>query len=356
MERRTKLIAAGTAGAALILVGSGVIVTSGSSVAEEQTAVAATSTAQVERRTLTAAETRDGTVGFADATTLRTQSQGVLTAIAPAGSTKRRGDVLYRINQNPTVLIYGEVPAYRALSEGMSGRDVKQLERNLKALGYRGFTVDRSFTSGTAEAVRKWQDKLDVAQTGSLSLGDVCFQPTAVRMGAAAADIGENLQPGAAVAEISSADEAVTVSLDEGDADLAAVGDVVGVGTGMGTGSADARGKVTAVDAVSTSAQDGSTTTTYDVTVTLSDKDADAIERLPEGASVDVDFGSDTVTDVLAVPVKALLALAEGGSGVELATSGGNAIVAVKTGTFADGWVEVTSDEIAEGDQVVVAP
>lgn len=354
MERRTKLIAAGAAGAALILVGGGVIVASGSSVADEQTAAVATWTAQVERRTLTAVETRDGTVGFADETTLRGQSLGVLTAIAPAGSTQRRGDVLYRINQNPTVLIYGEVPAYRALSEGMSGRDVKQLERNLKALGYRGFTVDRSFTSGTAEAVRKWQDKLDVAQTGSLALGDVSFQPTAVRMGAAAADIGENLQPGAAVAEISSADEAVTVSLAEGDAELAAVGDVVGVGTG--TGSADARGKVTAVDAVSTSAQDGSTTTTYDVTVTLSDKDADTIERLPEGASVDVDFGSDTVTDVLAVPVKALLALAEGGSGVELAASGGNAIVAVKTGTFADGWVEVTSDQIAEGDQVVVAP
>ena len=354
MQRRTKLTVAGVAAAAVILGGAGVIVSSGGSDDEEPAPVVATSTAQVERRTLTAAETRDGTVGFADETTLRSQSQGLLTEIAPAGSTQRRGDVLYRINQRPTLLLYGEVPAYRALAEGMSGRDVKQLERNLRTLGYSGFTVDRSFTSGTAEAVRKWQDKLNMPQTGSITLGDVTFQPTAVRMGAAAADIGQNLQPGAAVAEISSADEAVTVTLDEGDQNLAVVGDPVRIDTG--TGSAAARGKVTAVDAVSTSAQDGSSSTTYDVTVTLSDKDSDAIRRLPEGAAVDVDFESDTVTDVLAVPVKALLALVEGGSGVELAADGGNTIVAVDTGTFADGWVEVSGDQIAEGDLVVVAP
>lgn len=354
MQRRTKQVAAVAAGVAAVVIVVGAVVASGRSADTEQSdsSTTASSTVSVERRTLVAAETRDGTVGYADETTLRAQAQGVLTDLARAGSTQRRGDVLYRVNQNPTVLVYGKVPAYRAMVEGMSGRDIKQLEKNLRALGYKDFTVDRSFTSGTAEAVRKWQDKLGVAQTGSVAVGDVSFQPTAVRMGAAAADIGQNLQPGAAVAEISSAEEAVTVTLDDGDQDLAVVGDSVSVDTG----SAEARGRVTAVDAVSTAAQDGSSTTTYEVTVTLSDKDATDIKGLPEGATVDVNFASETVSDALAVPVKALLALAEGGSGVEVVGAGGNTIVAVDTGTFADGWVEITSAQVAEGDQVVVAP
>lgn len=354
MRRRTKRIAATAAGAAAVVIVVGSVVLSRGSAEPEQSdsATLATSTAQVERRTLVAAETRDGTVGFADETTLRTQAQGVLTSLAGAGSTQRRGDVLYRVNQNPTVLLYGEIPAYRAMAEGMAGRDIKQLEMNLKTLGYKGFTIDRSFTYATAEAVRKWQDELGVAQTGSVGVGDVSFQPTAVRMGAAAADIGQNLQPGAAVAEISSADEAVTVTLDDGDQDLAVVGDPVRVDTG----SSEARGRVSAVDAISTASQDGSSTTTYEVTVTLADADTSAIKGLPEGATVDVDFASETVTDALAVPVKALLALAEGGSGVEIVGAGGNTIVAVDTGTYADGWVEITTDQLAEGDQVVVAP
>ena len=57
---------------------------------------------------------------------------------------------------------------------------------------------------------------------------------------------------------------------------------------------------------------------------------------------------------MLAVPVEALLALAEGGYAVELAHDDGTtSLVAVELGAFADGWVEVTGD-VAEGDEVVV--
>ena len=133
MERRTTQVVVAGAAVAAGLVAAGVVVASGGS-ADESAPVATTQTATVERRTLTAAETRDGTVGFADESTLQTQRQGVLTALAAAGATKRRGDVLFRVNQEPTVLLYGAIPAYRPMAEGTSGRDVKQLERNLKAL------------------------------------------------------------------------------------------------------------------------------------------------------------------------------------------------------------------------------
>ena len=63
---------------------------------------------------------------------------------------------------------------------------------------------------------------------------------------------------------------------------------------------------------------------------------------------------TSAATDVLAVPVDALLALAEGGYAVELVTGAGRSdLVAVELGAFADGWVEVTGD-IAEGDEVEV--
>lgn len=352
MQRRTKQFVIGGGVAAAVIVAAGIALAASGS-GEESTQVAPPATATVERRTLTAAETRDGTVGFADESTLQTQRQGVLTALAPAGATKRRGEILFRVNQQPTVVMVGTIPAYRPMAEGTFGRDVKQLERNLKALGYKGFTVDRSFTADTAEAVRDWQDDLGTSQTGAVALGDVSFQPTAIRMGAAAADVGQTLQPGAAVADISSATEAITVTLEESDQDLAVVGETVTVDTG----SQRSRGRITAVDAVSTAAQDGSSTTTFDVTVTPVGDGGAAIRRLPEGASVDVDFAAETVSDVLAVPVKALLALSEGGAGVEVvAPAGGSTVVAVDTGTFAEGWVEISSGSVAEGDRVVVAP
>jgi multidrug efflux pump subunit AcrA (membrane-fusion protein) len=59
---------------------------------------------------------------------------------------------------------------------------------------------------------------------------------------------------------------------------------------------------------------------------------------------------------VLAVPVDALMALAEGGYAVErvgTGPDGASELVAVELGAFADGWVEVTGD-VAEGDQVEV--
>ena len=73
-----------------------------------------------------------------------------------------------------------------------------------------------------------------------------------------------------------------------------------------------------------------------------------------DGAPVTVSVTRETRENVLTVPVDALLALAEGGYGVELVTGdGASRLVGVETGLFADGRVEVTG-EIAEGDEVLV--
>jgi hypothetical protein len=64
---------------------------------------------------------------------------------------------------------------------------------------------------------------------------------------------------------------------------------------------------------------------------------------------VDVTFTASERKNVLTVPVAALLALAEGGYGVQLVDEGGTRIVRVETGLFSGGRVEISGADVAEG-------
>ena len=80
--------------------------------------------------------------------------------------------------------------------------------------------------------------------------------------------------------------------------------------------------------------------------VALADQKAVAAWAL---ASVDVTFTAAERKNVLTVPVAALLALREGGYGVEVVEGRRRTYVPVKTGLFADGRVEVTGAGIKAG-------
>ena len=85
-----------------------------------------------------------------------------------------QGQVLYRVNDRPVVLLYGSTPAYRTLSAGATGADVAELNADLVALGYAtsGSSVQRPPPSGRppATAVEKLQAALGVTQNGTLTL------------------------------------------------------------------------------------------------------------------------------------------------------------------------------------------
>ena len=92
---------------------------------------------------------------------------------------------------------------------------------------------------------------------------------------------------------------------------------------------------------------------TVPVTITLDDPTAAASF---DTGSVDVAIERSRDDDTTAVPVTALLALAEGGYAVELPSAGDQPgrLVAVDIGTYADGWVGVTGEGIEPGVEVVV--
>ncbi|MCU1427655.1 MAG: peptidoglycan-binding protein, partial [Actinomycetia bacterium] len=74
-----------------------------------------------------------------------------------------------------------------------------------------------------------------------------------------------------------------------------------------------------------------------------------------DAAPVTVKLTTKQASAVLAVPVGALLALAEGGYAVEKTTGvTTTTLVGVQTGVFAGGWVQVTG-RLHEGDRVVTA-
>jgi multidrug efflux pump subunit AcrA (membrane-fusion protein) len=73
-------------------------------------------------------------------------------------------------------------------------------------------------------------------------------------------------------------------------------------------------------------------------------------------APVDVIIVSDSVSDVMAIPVSALVALLEGGYAVEVDTGNGQVqLIAVEVGFFSsNNLIEIISGDLEPGDQVVV--
>ncbi|TDB73226.1 efflux RND transporter periplasmic adaptor subunit [Micromonospora sp. KC723] len=304
-------------------------------------------TAQVSRQTLVDTQTEDGELGHGPATTVSARLAGTVTALPAPGSTVNRGQPICRIDNRPVVLLYGSLPAYRVLRTGVEGTDVEQFEQNLKALGYSGFTVDDEYSDSTASAVKKWQEDLGLPETGTVELGRVVYAAGAVRVDEQKAAVGDAVQPGTALLTHTGTARVVTVDLDVADQRLAKKGAPVKVKLPGGSTSGGKIGKTrTVVDA--SGGEGGQEEPETKIEVTISLDDAKAMAGLGQ-AAVKVDFTASERKDVLTVPVAALLALAEGGYGVQVVEGAATRIVAVETGLFASGRVEVSGDGLTEG-------
>ncbi|HVK26271.1 MAG TPA: peptidoglycan-binding domain-containing protein [Actinokineospora sp.] len=310
-------------------------------------------TAKVTKQTLLDTEKHSGDLGYGDTTTVSGRLNGTVTGLPATGSTVDRGQALYQVDNSPVVLLFGGLPAYRPLAPGTEGADVRQFEENLKALGYKGFTVDDEYSDSTATAVKKWQKALGLTETGVIDLGRVVYAPGAVRVDAHKAAAGDELRPGTALLTYTGLARVVTVSLDVADERLARKdAAVTATLPGGKTVPAKITGTQTVIEAADQNTPGGGDPTTK-IEVTVAIDDPAAIAGLDQ-ASVEVAFTAAQRENVLTVPVAALLALAEGGYGVQVADGSSTKIVKVETGMFAAGRVEVTGQGLAEGTTVGV--
>lgn len=229
----------------------------------------------------------------------------------------------------------------------IAGDDVAQLEEALAALGYDPGPVDGTFDDRTATAVSQWQTDLGTEPDGVVRLGEVVFLPGPIRVTSIVAPPGTPTQDGGVVLATSSAETVVIVDLPAADQGTLVEGDVVAVILPDNTSTP---ATVSEVGTVAT--QQPGEDPTFEVIVILDDSTAAA--GLDE-APVDVEIVTDSRQGVLAVPVTALVALAEGGYAVEVDQGGGQtSLVAVQPGFYAEGLVEVASTSLAAGDRVVV--
>ncbi|WP_234335894.1 peptidoglycan-binding protein [Streptomyces sp. NRRL S-920] len=335
-------------------------------------------TAEVERTTLTDSETVDGNLGYGDAQTVQAPASsadgtagkggasggdgGIVTWLPEEGEVVKRGDTVYRVDERKVPLLYGSFPLYRTLEPGSEGADVKMLEKNLRALGYTGFTVDDTYDSATAEAVRDWQDSLNREETGEVRPGEALVAPEARRVANVTAT------PGAALSgnllSWTGTERIVGIDLDVQFEDLVDKGteatvrlpddttvtaEVTDIGTPSTSKGEDSSGSGESDSGSGGSGGDDDPTLPVELTV----KDQKGLGRY-QAAAVEVTLKAETRKDVLVVPVNALVARKGGGYAVEVVTADGTELRPVKPGMFADSKVQISGTGIKEGTVVGV--
>ena len=259
-------------------------------------------------------------------------------------------------------VMYGSTAAYRTMTVGLEGDDVRQLEENLADLGYadgEGFSVDGVFDGATAVAVADWQRATGQDPDGMVGVADIVFVAGPVRIGAwsQGVEVGQQLAVGVSLASLTvieapvdgrmSTTQRVVALVPLSDRDLVSEGIAVNVELPDGT---DIGGTVTAINP-SPVFDDQTGENAVEVTILL----AEPASEVWIGATTDVEITETLIEDALVVPATALLALVEGGYAVEVVAEDGSVrLVGVETGLFVDGDVEVRSPELTAGTSVVV--
>jgi hypothetical protein len=293
------------------------------------------------------------TLGYAQSYTVTGKGGGTLTSLPSAGQVIGQGQVLYRVdNATPVVLLYGSVPAWRMLDEGLTGADVTQLNHDLVALGYASSSDVSAlgwdyFSWETAYGVQQMESALGVSSpAASLPLGSVVFEPQAIRVTNVVGSLGG---PAAGPVLAATSDQhVVTVPLSSAQETQVAAGDRVTITLPDG---ASTQGEVSSVGTVASGPADNAT---IQVTVTLTHPSAaGTLDQAPVTVYITT---ASSPGPVLAVPVAALLAQSSGSYSVEVAGAGNSRrLVPVTVGIFDDnsGMVQVTG-ALTPGEQVVV--
>jgi hypothetical protein len=323
-------------------------------------------TASVTRQDLSSQLTLNATVGYTGSYTISSQGQpsggsgsgSAFTSLPVVGQLIDQGQSLYAVNGTPVVLLYGSTPAWRTLSEGATGPDVAELNADLVNLGVATTAqlnpTSDCFGAATATAVEKLQAHLGASQTGSLTLGQVTFLPTAVRVTTVSANLGATVSGGPVLAGTSPTRE-VSATLPATQRSQVHTGDRVTITLAAAHATA---GVVATVGATATSRGGGSGASSPPPTVQVDITPTDpAATGTVDQAPVTVAVTTATVKSVLAVPATALVSTASGQPGIEVVDA--NHIihsVHVTPGLFddANGLVQITGTGLDVGQHIAL--
>lgn len=349
-----------------------------------------TGTATVTRQSLTSQTQENATLGNAGTWSVAVPSSsssssssssaagasgsGTFTWLPQIGQVIHQGQQIYGVSGGPVVLLYGRVPAYRDLSEGMTGADVTELNRDLVKLGYatRAALGPRSgwdyYSAETAYAVGLLQSKLGLTVTGTLPLGQAAVLPGPALVTAlgTSTSLSGPATAGSVVLTATSVTPVVTIDLDPSlqaevkDGDQVSItlpdgsttpGVVTQVGRVATTPNSSSSSSANQSGNSSNSSASGSEAT---ITVLVSLTHPKAAGKLNQ-APVTVTITTGSVSNALTVPVNALLAQPGGKYAVEVTGPGGHHLVNVTPGMFDDaaGKVQV-SGNLTAGQHVVV--
>lgn len=290
---------------------------------------------------------------------------GTVGHFAAAGTPVVTGTVLFQQNGHPVAAIEGDsstTPTLgRTLKKGVAdGVDVKMLETMLVAGGFdpdKAIVVDDHFDDATAAAVQRWWAKNGLTVTGAIEVpaGSFVTVPGGLFVGAPSVADGATIGRDAVVMSLTTSARQITTSAPLGDATFV-VGASIDVLFPDGT---DTTGKVVTVGNVATAPSNNpGATPTVPVTLDVASVPVayDNFVQIP----VTLRVVAQQEKGAFVVPVSALVALAEGGFGLEV-VDGKNAdgttashLIGVKTGIFSNGFVSVTGTKVTDGLEVVV--
>ncbi|WP_241841908.1 peptidoglycan-binding protein [Pseudofrankia sp. BMG5.36] len=349
LSGRHLLIAVGAGIVALLIVAA---VGFGGGPATPPAGPVAVATAKVERGTLTQTQQVGGLISYGEPVGLVAQQQsGVVTWIAAPGATVKIGQPVYAVDGRPVILLHGTATPFRTLAAGTVGPDVKELEASLDDLGYTGLTVDDTFDAATGSAVRAWQAKSGLPVTGTVPPDEIFVHEGDIRVALQAIPVGSHLglQPNQQVITYSGTRQVASIPLDVSLQHLVHTGDPATVTLPTGQRLA---GTVSSVGTVAQTIEEQKKTF---VTVIVSFDDPSALAGGFDSSPVTLTIVTGQRMNVLTVPITALMANPDGGYAVQTVRDGRSTFVPVTTGMFANGKVEISGADIAEGATVRVA-
>jgi hypothetical protein len=312
-------------------------------------------TTTVRKVDLSDTRTVGGTLGYGRSHAVKGTGSGIVTKLPSTGTRVSRGRVLYRVNNQPVVVLYGDTPLFRPIgTAGLTGPDVLELRRNLTALGYHSDAPHGDVSEASLlAALKRWQKDLGLPVPGMLQPGQAVVVSGPGRISAVTAQLGDPVEE--PLFSISSTTKLVTLAMSPADAGALHTGMAVSITLPNGK---VVPGKVSAISPTVTGggtddggADDGDGNAAQaKETVTVTPNRA---VTSYDSATVQVRVTTTARKGVLAVPVGALVALHEGGYALQRPDG---SLIAATAGLFAGGMVEVRGADIAAGTTVVTTP